>query len=99
MHLTPESGSTSQLLPKKVPFTQPAHGSFGLFGMHLTPESGSTSQLALALWHKVESGSLSHGPSSHILSIFTLSISTQVPACTSARKLASPPGHENELSV
>merc|ERR1712151_1148271 len=78
---------------------QSLHGSLAMPGMHLTPVSGSTLHVFFAVMHKVEVGSLSQGPSSHILSIFVLSSSVHLPASTSASNVASVPGHENLLSV
>merc|ERR1712032_1627019 len=67
--------------------------------MHLTPVSGSTLHNFFAVMHKAEVGSLSQGPSSHILSILVLSSSVHLPAATSFSKSPSAPGHENLLSV
>merc|ERR1719487_2229721 len=72
------------LAPSSSSLMQSLHGSLAMPGMHLTPVSGSTLHVFFAVMHKVEVGSLSQGPSSHILSIFVLSSSVHLPASTSA---------------
>merc|ERR1719482_1924284 len=64
--------------PELAVLTQSAHGSFSLPGMHMEPVSGSTSHLALAFKHTCEFSSLSHGPSSHMLSTLWLSTSSHL---------------------
>merc|ERR1719182_41389 len=86
--------------PNSSIFMQSLHGSFSApFFMHLTPVSGSTKHSLFALRHTLEVGSLSQGPSSHILSILVLSSSLHSPAAAFFSKSASVPGQLNELSV
>merc|ERR1711981_924710 len=49
-------------------------GSFSVPGMQNTPESGSTWHFCFAVMHVIDSESLSHGPSSHMSAILTLSV-------------------------
>merc|ERR1712224_1139433 len=65
----------------------------------MTPVTGSTLHAFFAVRHKRESGSLSQGPSSHILSILVLSSSLHLPSAAAFSKSASPPGQVNLLSV